>query len=214
MKSAKKMGLKAFAGMTVLATAMLMTACNDDDNDNVQTDENNFVSETSYAFDAPKEASKVDVMTYTMPYSNGETHEATAMVILCRRAGITVGGGDEIFQLVQPAAMVDFGNQHRQVIARPVEGGNRVPQFVRHEAVDPVAYCRARHRSGDAVSLGDVTAQLQQDQAVFWRFDALGDDVAVEGTGQADDAFDDGQVLRIIEHVANEGLVDLEGIGR
>lgn len=81
MKSAKKMGLKAFAGMTVLATAMLMTACNDDDNDNVQTDENNFVSETSYAFDAPTEASKVDVMTYTMPYSNGETHEATAMVI-------------------------------------------------------------------------------------------------------------------------------------
>lgn len=81
MKSAKKMGLKAFAGMTVLATAMLMTACNDDDNDNVQTDENNFVSETSYAFDAPTEARKVDVMTYTMPYSNGETHEATAMVI-------------------------------------------------------------------------------------------------------------------------------------
>lgn len=32
MKSAKKIGLKAFAGMTVLATAMLMTACNDDDN--------------------------------------------------------------------------------------------------------------------------------------------------------------------------------------
>ena len=81
MKSAKKIGLKAFAGMTVLATAMLMTACNDDDNDNVQTDENNFVSETSYTFDAPTEASKVDVMTYTMPYSNGETHEATAMVI-------------------------------------------------------------------------------------------------------------------------------------
>ena len=58
MKSAKKIGLKAFAGMTVLATAMLMTACNDDDNDNVQTDENNFVSETSYTFDAPTEASK------------------------------------------------------------------------------------------------------------------------------------------------------------
>ena len=58
MKISKKHGLKAFAGMTVLATAMLMTACNDDDNDNVQTDENNFVSETSYIFDAPTEASK------------------------------------------------------------------------------------------------------------------------------------------------------------
>ena len=66
--------------------------------------------------------------------------EATAMVVLRRRAGITVGGGDEIFQLAQPATMVDFGNQHRQVIARPVEGGAiEFHSSFGHEAMDPVA---------------------------------------------------------------------------
>ena len=32
MKISKKQGFKAFAGMTMLATAISMTACNDDDN--------------------------------------------------------------------------------------------------------------------------------------------------------------------------------------
>ena len=109
--------------------------------------------------------------------------------------------------------MVDFGNQHRQVIARPVEGGDRAPQLVGNEVADPVADRIAWHRPGDAVALGNVAAQLQQDQAVFRRLDALGDNVSVEGAGEADDAFDDGQIVRVVEHVADEGLVDLERIG-
>lgn len=85
MKISKKHGLKAFAGMTMLATAISMTACNDDDNKSSggpSQEESGYVSETSYsAGTIPTNASKVDVMTYNMPYSNGETHEATAMVI-------------------------------------------------------------------------------------------------------------------------------------
>lgn len=86
MKIAKKQGLKAFAGMTVLATAMLLTACNDDDSNNNSSNtgqaESGYVSETSYSAGAiPESASKVDVMSYNMPYSNGEIHPSSAMVI-------------------------------------------------------------------------------------------------------------------------------------
>ncbi len=46
--------------------------------------------------------------------------------------------------------------------------------------------------------------------AVFHRFDALGNDLAAEGLGQADNAVDDGQVVRVFEHVTDEGAVDLQ----
>jgi hypothetical protein len=36
---------------------------------------------------------------------------------------------------------------------------------------------------------------------------------SVEGIGQADDALHDGQVARVVEHVAHEGLVDLQHVG-
>jgi len=45
-------------------------------------------------------------------------------------------------------------------------------------------------------------------------FDALGDHLSVEGLCQADDALDDGHVLAVVEHGADEGLVDLQGVGR
>ncbi|MEC8887525.1 MAG: alpha/beta hydrolase [Pseudomonadota bacterium] len=85
MKISKKQGFKAFAGMTMLATAISMTACNDDDNKSSggqSQEESGYVSETSYSAGAiPEEASKVDVMSYNMPYSNGEIHPSSAMVI-------------------------------------------------------------------------------------------------------------------------------------
>ncbi len=85
MKISKKQGLKAFAGMTMLATAISMTACNDDDNKSsggLSQEESGYVSEMSYSAGAiPEEASKVDVMSYNMPYSNGEIHPSSAMVI-------------------------------------------------------------------------------------------------------------------------------------
>ena len=86
MKISRKQGLKVFAGMTMLATAMLMTACNDDDSNNNSSNtgqaESGYVSETSYSAGAiPKSASKVDVMSYNMPYSNGEIHPSSAIVM-------------------------------------------------------------------------------------------------------------------------------------
>ena len=44
-------------------------------------------------------------------------------------------------------------------------------------------------------------------------FDALGHHVAPESCGKADHALHDGQIARIVEHVAHEVLVDLEHAG-
>lgn len=87
-KSAKKSakGLKYLVGMTMFASAVMMAGCDDDDDDNYQSNDNSYVSETSYTETIPENASKVDVMTYNMPYSDGDTHEATAMVIYPKTA--------------------------------------------------------------------------------------------------------------------------------
>ena len=62
--------------------------------------------------------------------------------------------------------------------------------------------------------MGLVAAQAQQQLAVFGGFHALRDDGSPKRGGQADDAFDDGQIARIPEHIAYEALIDLEHIGR
>ena len=46
------------------------------------------------------------------------------------------------------------------------------------------------------------------------RFDAFGDDLMPESGAEADHAFDDGQIVRIPQHVVHERLVDLQGIDR
>ena len=68
----------------------------------------------------------------------------------------------------------------------------------------------AGHRAGDAVTLALVATEMDQHAAVLHRLDALGDDLAAEGVGQADNAVDDGQVVRVFEHVMDEGAVDLQ----
>ena len=70
---------------------------------------------------------------------------------------------------------------------------------MRGEIFDPVAERRTGHWPRDAVALGDIAAELEQDQTVFRCFDTFGDDVALEGTGQSDHAFDDGEVIRVID---------------
>ena len=45
-------------------------------------------------------------------------------------------------------------------------------------------------------------------------FHALGDDLAPESRRQSQDAFEDGQIVRVVEHVAHETLVDLELLDR
>ena len=53
-------------------------------------------------------------------------------------------------------------------------------------------------------------AELQQPPTMRHGFHALGNDFPTECPGQADHAFENGQIIRIIEHVADEGLVNLE----
>jgi hypothetical protein len=76
------------------------------------------------------------------------------------------------------------------------------------------ATCSGRHGRGDAGALADVAAQVQQRARLRRGLDAFGHDGAAEGAGQADHAFDDGAVLRVVEHVVHEAAVDLEHVHR
>ena len=49
-----------------------------------------------------------------------------------------------------------------------------------------------------------------QEGRLLFRLHAFGDDDTAKGGSETDDAFDDGQVFRIPEHVAHKTLVDLE----
>jgi hypothetical protein len=63
---------------------------------------------------------------------------------------------------------------------------------------------------GNAEALGLVTAKLQQQGAMFDRFHSFGDDLEVEGGSQAKYTFKNGQVIRVVEHIAHKTLVYLE----
>ena len=59
-----------------------------------------------------------------------------------------------------------------------------------------------------------MTAQAQQRRAVFQALDTFGDDRMLKRAGQAHHAVDDGQVLRILQHVLHESLIDLQAVHR
>ena len=68
------------------SAALLLTACNDDnDHDNYSTNKS-YVSESSYSHDSMTGAASVKVMTYNMPDVLGKTREATAMVFMPKGA--------------------------------------------------------------------------------------------------------------------------------
>ena len=69
-----------------------------------------------------------------------------------------------------------------------------------------------RHGARDAETLGNLASEAEQENALFDGFDALGDCLATKRGGEAEHAFDDGEVFRIVEHVANEGLIDFEDV--
>lgn len=58
-----------------------------------------------------------------------------------------------------------------------------------------------------------MAAGLFQGQLLFFRLDAFGDRVFVEGVGQCDDGTNDGPVFRFVGHAVDEVLVDLDGVG-
>ncbi len=49
---------------------------------------------------------------------------------------------------------------------------------------------------------------------MFDRFNPFGNHLALESLSQADNAFDDGQVFRVVKHVADEGLVNFQHFSR
>ncbi len=78
----------------------------------------------------------------------------------------------------------------------------------------PVGNRHRRHRPGNAITLGQIAAQVHQQQALLGFFHTLGDHLALKSLGQADHASNDGQIFGIVEHVAHEALVDFENIDR
>ena len=66
------------------------------------------------------------------------------------------------------------------------------------------------HGARNGIPLTQLTAHLQQQMAMRLGLDAFGDDPALEGCRQADHPLQNGQVIRIIKHVAHKALVYLE----
>lgn len=72
-----------FAGAILASTFTFMTlnACNSDDNNNSDNNGKEYVSEKDYSMTKLDEASSIKIMTYTMPYLNGKTQNATALIM-------------------------------------------------------------------------------------------------------------------------------------
>ena len=75
---------------------------------------------------------------------------------------------------------------------------------------DPGPKVEDRHRHRDAITLGDVTAEVLEDPPLVLGLDAFGDHFESQPVGELDDVLDDEQVLAVALDVADERAVDLE----
>lgn len=80
MNSIMKNGFKKTCLAVICSMTLLMTACNDDDDDSFRPQERVFLNQQSYDADTLPEASDIQVIRYNMPSVGGERTEATAMV--------------------------------------------------------------------------------------------------------------------------------------
>jgi len=88
-----------------------------------------------------------------------------------------------IDDLADPVAQLDFGDEHGVIGNIPMQVADRLPHRVGPPLPDPVDDQLGRHGLGDAVALGVIAVQLEQQAAVFDGFDTFGDDFALEGAG-------------------------------
>jgi len=102
----------------------------------------------------------------------------------------------------------DLRKDDRQVIA--IDGPLRTPLDGGAPLTSPVDEVGRGHRPRDPVALRQFTTELQQQSSVRERLDTLGNGPPLERHGQTHHPFQDREIIRILEHVANEGLVDLE----
>jgi len=73
---------KIALAMTFSISALFLSACNDNGDDNKRADsDKSYLYESNYAKDSIDNASSIKVMTYNMTNVQGKTAEATAMVI-------------------------------------------------------------------------------------------------------------------------------------
>ena len=86
--------MKSTIKKTVIAmcctAALLLTACNSDDDKNI-FQEKVFVAEKAYQKDSLEQASKIQIMTYLMPNVLGQKTKATAMVMFPKTAQPAAG---------------------------------------------------------------------------------------------------------------------------
>lgn len=66
------------------------------------------------------------------------------------------------------------------------------------------------HWLGNTVPLPKFASELQQHLTVFNRLNTFGNNLPPKGVGHAKHAFQNGKVIRVIEHIAYETLVDLK----
>ena len=104
--------------------------------------------------------------------------------------------------------MFDAGKEQREV--GMIDRSQVAPRRFRTPCSAPGGEFVGRHWAGDAVALREFAAELQQHGPVFDGLDAFGNHLAAEGVGEAQHAAEDGKVVRVVEHVADEALVDLE----
>lgn len=88
------------------------------------------------------------------------------------------------------------------------------PRAGRCLASDPVWHLLRRHRPGDAITLGEITAQVEQPAAMLHRLHPFGDHPTPKRLGKPDDALDNRQRLGVRQHLTHERLIDLQQIHR
>jgi hypothetical protein len=74
----------------------------------------------------------------------------------------------------------------------------------------PVGHLLSGHRVRHGVALRQLAADLQQQAALCHGLHPFSGDLPVKGVGQADDPIQDGQIVRVVEHVVHKAPVDLE----
>src|SRR5215470_16561017 len=72
----------------------------------------------------------------------------------------------------------------------------------------------ARYRPVENVALHLVTGVIAQESFLVRALDAFGDDRQVQALAHGDDRLSDGLVLAVLDEVANEGAVHLQGVDR
>jgi hypothetical protein len=78
---------------------------------------------------------------------------------------------------------------------------------------DPSRHISGRHWPGDEIALCNFTPQSQQQLPVLDTLQSLSNHLPAKRSGQANDRHGQGQIITIINDVAHERLVDLDGLG-